>query len=97
MTRIIIATAAIVIAFATVSFAEEVTFTGPITKIELQGGSAKVTAKDKKSGKDITVIVKDQLTLDKLSDKRIANDDEVRVKYESTTGVTKLMRKAAGC
>jgi hypothetical protein len=97
MSRIIIATVAIVAAFATVSFAEEITFTGPITKVELQGASAKVTVKDKKSGKDNVVIVKDQLTLDKLSDKRIAGDDEVRVKYESTTGVTKLMRKTAGC
>lgn len=97
MSRIVIAAAALIIATASISFAEEVTFSGPITKVELQSGSAKVTVKDKKSGKDISVIVKDQLTLEKLQDKRIANDDEVRVKYENSTGVTKLMRKTAGC
>lgn len=87
-------------AFATAALAEE-KMVGSITKIELaaDGKSAQVTLKDNKSGKDVTVLVSDELTLDKIKDKRIVNGDEIRLKYEAKDGknVSKYFRKTAGC
>lgn len=87
-------------AFATAAFAEE-KMVGSITKIELaaDGKSAQVTLKDNKSGKDVTVLINDELTLDKIKDKRIVNGDEIRLKYDVKDGknVSKYFRKTAGC
>ena len=62
----------------------------------MQGAQATVTLKEG-NGNLVTVIVKDQLTLDKLKDKRIVTGDEVRVKYDEATKESKLFRKTAGC
>lgn len=97
MKRII---SAIIIAAITCSYsayAEELKIVGAINKVELKGSSVSVEVKDNSSGKSISLIVNDQLTVEKLKDKRIATGDEVRIKYESSTGVTKLLRKTAGC
>lgn len=87
-------------AFATAAFAEE-KMVGSITKIELaaDGKSANVTLKDNKSGKDVTVLINDELTLDKIKDKRIVNGDEIRLKYDVKDGknLSKYFRKTAGC
>lgn len=91
---------AIIIAAITCSYtayAEELKIVGAINRVELKGNNATVEVKDNNSGKSVSVIVGDQLTLEKLRDKRIAAGDEVRIKYDSTTGVTKLLRKTAGC
>lgn len=79
----------------TVAMAAEVKDTGSIEKISISGNQATVTIKGK-AGK-FEVIVKDQLTVDKLKDKRIITGDEVRVKYDSDTKESKLFRKTAGC
>ena len=87
-------------AFLSVSalaFAAEQKFTGVIEKITVEGATAKVVLKDGKAGKSIDVVVKDQLTVDKLKDKRIVVGDEVRVKYDDANKETKLFRKTAGC
>jgi hypothetical protein len=87
-------------AFATAAFAEE-KLVGVITKIELaaDGKSANATLKDNKGGKEVTVVVTDELTLDKFKDKRIVSGDEIRLKYEVKDGknFSKYFRKTAGC
>jgi hypothetical protein len=88
-------------AFLSVSalaFAAEQKITGVIETITLSADkkSAAVTLKDGKGAK-VNVIVKDQLTVDKLADKRIVAGDEVRVKYDDANKETKLFRKTAGC
>lgn len=97
MKRLILTIAASIITLASVSFAEEMKIVGPIAKIQTAGNKATVVVKDNASGKDISIIVTDQLTVDKLNDKRITTGDEVRVKYDNKDNVSKLFRKTAGC
>ena len=90
----------LVAAFLTVSslaFAAEQKVVGVIEKISVQGATATVILKDNKGGAKVEVVVKDQLTLDKLKDKRIVVGDEVRVKYDDANKESKLFRKTAGC
>jgi len=82
---------------SSLAFAAEQKLTGVIEKIVVQGAAATVTLKDGKSGAKVDVIVKDQLTVDKLKDKRIVVGDEVRVKYDDANKESKLFRKTAGC
>jgi serine protease inhibitor ecotin len=82
---------------SSMAFAAEQKLTGVIEKITVNGGAATVVLKDGKSGAKVEVIVKDQLTVDKLKDKRIVIGDEVRVKYDDANKESKLFRKTAGC
>lgn len=85
---------------ASVALAAEQKMVGNVTKIELAADkkSATVTVKDNKSGKEVKVLVTDDVTLDKFKDKRIVDGDEVRVKYDDADkNKTKLFRKTAGC
>lgn len=82
--------------------ADEIKMVGVITDIQMTGKDAKtatVTLKDNESGKDVVVIINDDLTLDKLKDHRIVLDDEIRCKYEVIDGknVSSYFRKTAGC
>ncbi|MEW6719298.1 MAG: hypothetical protein AB1346_02485 [Thermodesulfobacteriota bacterium] len=82
--------------------ADEIKMVGVITKIDIAGADAKtatVTLKDNKTGEPVTVIVNDDLTLDKFKDHRINPGDEIRLKYEVKDGknVSRYFRKTAGC
>jgi hypothetical protein len=81
--------------------AEELKMTGTISKIELaaDGKSAKAVLKDSKSEAAVTITITDDLTLDKLKDKRIVEGDEIRTKYEKSgdTNMSKMFKKTAGC
>jgi hypothetical protein len=98
-------TMAAVMAFGIASFsgianAEEVKMIGVIQKIEIKSPKeAAVILKDNKTGKNVEIIVTDDLTLDKFNDKRIKLDDEIRCKYDNADGknASKLFRKTAGC
>ena len=96
----------IVMLFASLSIvrtasAEEVKITGVITKIELaaDGKSAIAVIKDNKTEESVTVIVNDELTLDKFKDKRILEGDEIRTKFEKEgdKNTSKMFKKTAGC
>ncbi|MGZ8441354.1 MAG: hypothetical protein ACXWXD_11345 [Candidatus Deferrimicrobiaceae bacterium] len=109
MKRFAIATLLFVVAVAALGFlapgaasAEEIKLVGVITKIEIAGPdatTASATLKDNKTGDLVTVIVSDDLTLDKFKDHRIVPGDEIRLKYEVKDGknVSKYFRKTAGC
>ncbi|MGZ8432396.1 MAG: hypothetical protein ACXWWV_10685 [Candidatus Deferrimicrobiaceae bacterium] len=109
MKRFAIATLLFVVAVAASGFlapgaasAEEIKLVGVITKIEIAGPdatTASATLKDNKTGDLVTVIVNDDLTLDKFKDHRIVPGDEIRLKYEVKDGknVSKYFRKTAGC
>jgi len=82
--------------------ADEIKLVGVITKIGIAGPdatTATATLKDNKTGELVTVIVNDELTLDKFKDHRIVEGDEIRLKYEVKDGknVSKYFRKTAGC
>jgi len=84
------------------ALADEIKMVGAITKIEISGPdatTASATLKDNKTGELVTVIVNDDLTLDKFKDHRIVPGDEIRLKYEVKDGknVSKYFRKTAGC
>jgi hypothetical protein len=83
------------------AFAEEFKMVGTVTKIEMAADkkSATVVLKDVKSGADVTIVVNDELTLDKFNDKRIVDGDEIRCKYDNESGknISKLFKKTAGC
>ena len=88
--------------FSTPANAEELKMVGVITSITMAGKSAKTataTLKDTKTDKIVTVIINDELTLDKFKDHRIVEGDEIRLKYELVNGknVSKIFRKTAGC
>lgn len=91
------AAAVIMLSIGTIAGAAEVKMVGTVQKIEMQGGTATVILKDTKSGNEVKVTVKDELTLDKFKDKRIVEGDEVRVKYDDGDGVVTIFRKTAGC
>jgi hypothetical protein len=109
MKRFAIASMLFVVAVAASGFlapgaasAEEIKLVGVITKIEIAGSDAKTataTLKDNKTDAVVTVIVTDDLTLDKFKDHRIVVGDEIRLKYEVLDGknVSKYFRKTAGC
>lgn len=89
-----------IVSFSGVASAEEVKMIGVIQKIEMKGAKeAVVTLKDNKTGKNVEIVVTDDLTLDKFKDKRIKLDDEIRCKYDNAGGknTSKLFRKTACC
>ena len=81
--------------------AEEVKMTGCISKIELSsdGKSALAILKDIKTEQSVTITITDELTLDKLKDKRIVEGDEIRTKFEKDgdKNSSKMFKKTAGC
>jgi hypothetical protein len=109
MKRFLVASMLLVVAVAAAGFlspgavyAEDIKLVGVITKIEIAGPdatTATATLKDNKTGELVTVIVNDDLTLDKFKDHRIVVGDEIRLKYEVMDGknISKYFRKTAGC
>ena len=83
------------------AMAEELKMVGTVSKIEMaaDGKSATVVLKDNKSGADVTILIKDELTLDKLKEKKIVDGDEIRTKYDNSSGKneSKIFKKTAGC
>jgi len=81
--------------------AEEMKMVGAISRIELStdGRSASATLKDTKTGESVAILVTDELTLDKLKDKRIVEGDEIRCKFDKQDGKnnSKIFKKTAGC
>ncbi len=95
-------TALVLLLAAGIAMAGEVEIVGDVVKIEIAGPdakTAKATLKDTSTGKLITVIVNDDLTLDKFKDHRIGKGDEIRCKYRVKDGknVSRSFRKTAGC
>jgi hypothetical protein len=87
---------------ANAAMADEIKMVGVITKIDCPGQDAKeatVILKDVKTGELVTVVVTDDLTLDKFKDHRIVEGDEIRCKYEVKDGKngSRYFRKTAGC
>lgn len=91
--------AAVVTITSVSAMAAEYKIVGVVERIDIGGSSATVTLKDNKTGNRVPIVVSDNLTLDKLRDKRIVVGDEIRSKYDDSTGknVSKLFRKTAGC
>jgi len=89
------------LAFVQNASAEEVKMVGSISKIEMaaDGKSATAILKDNKTEESVTIIVSDELTLDKFKDKRIVEGDEIRCKFEKLDGKnsSKMFKKTAGC
>ena len=71
---------------------------GKVKSIDLATNTVIVTSYE---GQDITITISadDQVTLDKLRDKRIRVDDDIKVKYVTKDGknVATYFRKPAGC
>jgi hypothetical protein len=94
--------ALVVVTFSSIASADEIKMVGVITKIDIAGKDAKtatVTLKDNKTEQLVTIIINDDLTLDKFKDHRIVEGDEIRCKYEVKDGknVSTYFRKTAGC
>ena len=98
---LVILTLVSVVSFSRMAHADDVKMTGTVSKIVMADDkkASTVVIKDSKSGADVTVIVNDELTLDKFMDKRIVAGDEVRCKYENVDGknISKMFKKTAGC
>ena len=91
-----------VVSFSRVANAEEIKMVGVITQIDCATKDAKtatVVLKDKKTEKLVTIVVSDEMTLDKFKDHRIVEGDEIRVKYDTKDGknMSTYFRKTAGC
>ena len=90
------------VSFGRSACADEIKMVGVITKIDIAGKDAKtatVTLKDNKSEELVTIIVNDEMTLDKFKDHRIVEGDEIRCKYETKDGknISIIFKKTAGC
>ncbi|MBC8018019.1 MAG: hypothetical protein H7X83_05820 [Verrucomicrobia bacterium] len=87
--------------FVRTASAEDVKIVGSISKIEMaaDGKSATAILKNSKTGESVSIVISDELTLDKLNDKRIVEGDEIRCKYEKADGknTSKMFKKTAGC
>lgn len=83
------------------AFAETFTMVGPVSKIVMAADkkSATVVLKDIKTNEEVTIVIEDELTLDKFNDKRIVDGDEIRCKYDNGSGknISKRFQKTAGC
>ena len=81
--------------------AEDVKMVGTISEIKLaaDGKSAVATLKDSKTEASVAITITDELTLDKLKDKRIVDGDEIRTKFEKEgdKNTSKIFKKTAGC
>ncbi len=90
-----------VISFSQTAHADDVKMIGTISKIQMSADKKSATAvlKDSKTGEEVTILVNDDLTLDKFNDKRIVEGDEIRCKFEKTDGknTSKMFKKTAGC
>ena len=88
-------------AFVGPAFADTLTMVGSITKLTVapDGKSATAVLKHVKSGKDVSILITDDLTLDKFKDKRIVEGDEIRTRYNNSSGknASKSFKKTAGC
>lgn len=80
---------------------QAVTVVGPVIKISLaaDGKSADAVLTDVKSSQPVSVHITDDLTLEKLKDKRIVEGDEIRAKFNKQDGRnnSKSFKKTAGC
>jgi len=89
------------LSFVSVASADDVKMVGTISKIEMaaDGKSATAILKDTKTEESVTILVTDELTLDKFKDKRIVEGDEIRCKFEKVGGKnqSKIFKKTAGC
>jgi len=98
---ILILTLVSMVSFSRPAYAEDVKMTGTISKLVIAPDkkTATVVLKDSKSGAEVTIIVNDELTLDKFIDKRIVAGDEIRCKFEKADGknISKMFKKTAGC
>lgn len=87
--------------FVPTASAEDVKMVGAISRIELSADGKTATAilHDTKTGESVTILVTDELTLDKFKDKRIVEGDEIRCKFEKVDGKnnSKMFKKTAGC
>ena len=90
-----------VFTFVAPASAEDVKMVGTISKVAMaaDGKSATAVLKDSKTGEEVTIIIADEMTLDKLKDKRIVEGDEIRCKFEKEGGKnsSKIFKKTAGC
>ncbi len=88
-------------AFVGSAYADEVKMVGVINKITMapDGKSAVAVLKDNKTGKEVSIFIDDDLTLDKFKDHRIVEGDEIRTKYNEEDGKnhSALFKKTAGC
>lgn len=98
---LVMVTLVAVVTFSRTAHADDVKIVGTVSRIEMAADnkSAVVVLKDSKSGEEVSIIVNDELTLDKFMDKRIVEGAEIRCKYEKTDGknVSKMFKKTAGC
>jgi uncharacterized membrane protein affecting hemolysin expression len=98
---LVVVTLVSIVSFSRPAHAEEVKMVGTITKLTIAADNKSATAvlKDTKSSEEVTIIVNDELTLDKFMDKRIVEGDEIRCKFEKTDGknISKMFKKTAGC
>ena len=87
--------------FSQTAQADEGKLVGTISSATMSADKKMVTVvlKDTKSGEDVTVIITDDLTIDKFNDKRIVEGDEIRCKYDRQDGrnTSKMFKKTAGC
>lgn len=88
------------LALAAPVLADDVTIVGPIVKIDLaaDGKSATATLKNNKDGGLVIIFIADDITLDKLKDKRIQEGDEIRTRFDKgEKNLSKSFKKTAGC
>jgi len=94
---VILVVMVMVSAWSTLAFAGESKMIGTIQAIKMQGNTAEVTIKDRKSEAIIVLQVRDNSNLEKVKDKKIRVGDELRIRFDNTTNIITKLQKTAGC
>lgn len=83
--------------WSTLVFAAESKMIGTIQAIQIQGATAELTMKDRKSDEKVVLHVRDASTMEKLKDKKIRVGDELRIRFDDTSKIIRNALKTAGC
>lgn len=98
MKRLVLIVVMVLVSVWTVpAFAGEGKMIGTIYAVKMNGNSAEITLKDRKTEAQVVLQVRDAATLEKLKDKKIRVGDELRVRFDDTSKVISRAQKTAGC
>lgn len=70
---------------------------GTVSTIKIQGSTAELTMKDRKTEAKVVLQVRDASTMEKIKDKKIRVGDELRIRFDEGSKVIRNVLKTAGC
>ncbi len=82
---------------ATSAFAAEAKLIGTVTGIKIVTGGAELTLKDRKTDAPVILLVRDNMNMEKIRDRKVRVGDELRIRFDGNTKILRTIQKTAGC